>query len=771
MDWLEPTLTWYLTTTLIAVAIAPPVLLAFGHVTDRGASVVRPLGILFTIWPVWLLASIGDGGIAPFSAIALWITVAVIGVGGWTIGVRKQVLSREVLLHLGLVEAGYLVLFAGYLFLRGFVPGVGGPNIIDQEKPMDLMMLSSSMQATSMPPADAWLSGESINYYYLGYTLWAGVAKMIGTTPAIAYNLALATIFAMTAIAVIGTVVNILSRYTSMTVARVGGIAGVLLVLFIGNPWAAWEFLRDPDAQWDMWPFGGIMWNATRIIEVTETTDAISEFPAFSFIFADMHPHLMAMPFAITALAFAWMFVSLPDENSLAARVGRLMMAGIATTALYAMNSWDFPTWFAIVAFGILVSPGFHYLSHRLIGIAFALIVGVLAWSPFITEFEAPVRSGETGFADTVSNIPVIGSVFASIGGYTGERTSVQDYFSIFGFFYPVLIIALLIAFGSSQRDDDDPMVVRLAMISGVILVAIGLLIPAPLVILLGIPMHVGLVIILRSTNVTLELLIAGLATLSFVLTLIPEFFYLLDAFGTRMNTIFKLYLQVWLLSAVATALALVYLWQRASAWRPAQALVALAGIAIVAAGLTYPVVAANQWTQIKNPDRDWEGVDGLAWLQESQAADPATYNALQWLWENADNEDVLLAAGGCAYVAPIGFPSAATGVPSIIGWDNHQRQWRLSDEGINAEIVDRVATVADLFARPTEEVLDEYDVTLLYIGRAELSGVDSPSAEPSPTCAPGPFAETTSPEFPGPGWTEVFSEDGVRILRRDTST
>lgn len=767
MDWFEPTLKWYLTTTLITLAMAPIVILAFRHVHDRGASVVRPLGLLFLIWPVWLLASIGEEGIVPFSGTALWVTAGAVGVTSWVIGIRKQIVNRKTLVHLGLAEAGYLVLFSGYLFLRGFVPGVGGPNIIDQEKPMDLMMLSSSMRATSMPPADAWLSGETINYYYLGYALWAGVGKMIDTTPAITYNLALASIFSMTVVAVVGTVVNFLSRFTPRRVARAGGIAAALLMVFIGNPWAAWEIIRDADAQWNMWPFDGIMWNATRVIDVTETTDAISEFPAFSFIFADLHPHLMTMPYAITALAFAWMFMSLPSENSAIARIGRLAMAGVATTALYAMNSWDFPTWFAIVAFGILVSPGFHYLSHRLIGIVLTLIVGVLAWSPFIVAFETPVQTADTGFADTVRDIPVVGSVFASIGGYTGERTSIQDYFSIFGFFYPILIIALLIAVRSSQQEDDDPMVARLAMVSGIILVAIGILIPAPLVILVGIPMLVGLVVILRSTNVTIELLIAGLATLSFALTLIPEFFYLLDAFGTRMNTIFKLYLQVWLLSAVATALALVYLWNRARRWRPAQGLVALAGAVIILTGLTYPVVAASQWAQIKNPDRDWEGIDGLAWLQESQAADPATYNALQWLWKNADNDDVVLAAGGCAYVAPVGFPSAATGIPAIIGWDNHERQWRLSDEQINTEIVDRVAAIIDLFARPTEELLNEYDVSLLYIGRPELSGV--PGVEPSPTCAPGPFPEATSPEFPGPGWTEVFSEDGVRILRRDT--
>lgn len=767
MDWFEPTLKWYATTTLITIAFAPLVLLIFQHVFDRGASVMRTSGMLLLIWPIWFLASIGDG-VVPYVGITLWIAVAILAVACWAIGMRAGILNRSSLKHIAIAESVHLMVFAAFLALRGFIPAVAGPNIIDQEKPMDLMMLSSSMRATSMPPADAWLSGEPINYYYLGYAMWGGIGNMIGTTPGITYNLAVTSIFAMTVVAVFGTVANILAGFTSTTISRAGGVIGALLIVFIGNPWAAWQIFGDVDAEWEADPFGGVMWNATRIIEITPDIDAISEFPAFSFIFADMHPHLMAMPFTISALAFAWMFASLPERSSRRAHVGRLVIAGISVTALYALNSWDFPTWFAVVALGVLISPGFQTAFQRIVGIGVALVAGIIAWSPFLVKFDAPVRIADSAFADVVGDIPVIGSVLASIGGYTGERTSIVDYFSIFGFFYPVLVVALVLILFFDRNGDNDPLVERLALVSAILLIVIGILLPAPLVILLGIPALAGMVIVLRSGNVTLELVIAGLATLSFVLTLIPEFFYLLDAFGNRMNTIFKLYLQVWVLSGVATALALIWLWQRAAAWRPGTGLVAFVGAAILVTGLTYPVVAGHQWAGFKNRDSDWVGVDGLAWLNESHAADPATYDALQWLWQNGSNDDVILAAGGCAYRAPVGLPSAASGVPSIIGWANHERQWHLGNEALVSTFADRVTAINELFARPTDELLDEYGVTLLYIGRPETSGVEG--LEASPECAPGPFPEATSPEFPGPGWTEVFSEDGVRILRRDSA-
>ncbi len=764
MDTLAPTVLWYFATTAAALAFAPVVMLAFRHVADRGACLVRPLGLLALVWPVWFLASLGDG-VVPFDRWALWTALVTIAIVSWTVGLRFGAVTREGLKHLAIAEAGYLVLFAGFVWLRGYIPAVGGPNIIDQEKPMDLMMLASSMRADSMPPADAWLAGEPINYYYLGYAIWAALGEMIGTTPAIVYNLALVSTVAMTIVAVLGTVANILSRFVSMTAARVGGLLGVALVVGIGNPWAAWHVVQDPAAQWGIWPFDGVMWKATRIIPVSDTEFAISEFPAFSFLFADMHPHVMAMPFAITALGLGWMFITLPVDSSWRSRLPRLMLAGVATVALYAINSWDFPTWFVVVALGILISPGFSDLGQRLGGLAIALVTGLLAWLPFLLAFEAPVRIGDTAFAERVSNIPVIGELLASIGAWTGERTSAGDYLGIFGFFYPVLVVVILVELIGHRDAAGDPIVARLAIITGVAFVVIGVMLPAPVLILAGLPMLAGIVVMLRATNVTLELLAVGLATLAFALTIVPEFFFLLDAFGNRMNTIFKLYLQVWLLSGVATALGLVALWQRARAMRSVQTVVTLIGVAIVLLGLTYPVVAASQWVEVKNPDLDWEGMDALAWLEESDAADPATRAAMEWLWENAGSHDVLLAAGGCAYRAPIGFPAAASGVPTIVGWDNHERQWHLSDPDIMEKLAARITDVNALFADPTDEVLDRYGVTLIYIGRPETQGVAG--IEPSATCAPGPFPNATSPDFPGDGWEEVFSEDGVRILRR----
>ncbi len=59
-----------------------------------------------------------------------------------------------------------------------------------------------------------------------------------------------------------------------------------------------------------------------------------------------------------------------------------------------------------------------------------------------------------------------------------------------------------------------------------------------------------------RKTLLVTDRFAALLALLAFGLIIVPEFFYLRDFFGTRMNTIFKFYYQVWILFSLIAAYA-----------------------------------------------------------------------------------------------------------------------------------------------------------------------------------------------------------------------
>lgn len=779
MDWFKLTLTWYLLTTLATVAIAPLALWLCRGLTDRGASIARPVAALAMIWPIWYLASIGSG-VVPFTTIALWVSLILVGIASWTLAWRTGLIDRTSIKHLLIAEAGFLVFFALFIWFHGY-----GPQLTEQEKPGDLMMLASSMRSHQMPPNDAWMAGSTINYYYLGYVIWAAFAKMAGATPAEAFNLALATIFGMVCVATAGLVGNVAGRWFSERIARIAGILGLCFVVVIGTPWAAFTALGNWSVQWSSFFFQGIGWGSTRVIHDTGPTDQIiSEFPAFSFILGDLHPHLLALPYTITALTLAWALAHRQDADQAgrhrigpydAGLLGRIVLSGAIVGVLYAMNSWDMPTYLLIAAIGLLIGLWQHPVRDRIIGVVILGLSAVIAWLPFYVAFEAPTMQGKGGIAGALQSIPVFGGILASVVGYQGERTSAGEYLSVFGFMWVIALVLIASEFWNRRHSDVeiDSVNQKMALAAAVILIFGSLLIPAPVLALAGLPIVAIVVLIQRDPKLTASNVALGLLGIGFVLTILPEFFYLSDIFNTRMNTIFKIYYQVWLLMAIASAVAVIVIWSTLRALitaRVATIVVSIGTGAIILLGVTYPVVAGKQWLDWRNPTREWSGIDGLAYLNNPTEpyAMPGEYDAIQWLWNDGTKDDVLLAASGCAWRTPVGRPAGASGVPSILGWYDHEQQWHLADPQIYSKMAGRIADVNALFTQPSTELLDKYGVTLIYIGNVEQHG--DPDATAGPTCAKGPFPGASNPSYPGAGWSEVYNAEGVRIYRRDGS-
>ncbi|MGI8485311.1 MAG: DUF2298 domain-containing protein [Thermomicrobiales bacterium] len=774
MDWFNLTLTWYLLTTLVTVAIAPLALWLCRGLTDRGASIARPVAALAIIWPIWYLASIGSG-VVPFTTIALWVSLILVGIASWTLAWRTRLIDRTSINHLVIAEVGFLLFFALFIWFHGY-----GPQITEQEKPGDLMMLASSMRSHQMPPNDAWMASSTINYYYLGYVIWAAFAKMAGATPAEAFNLALATIFGMVCVGAAGLAGNVVGRWFSERIARIAGILGLCFVVVIGTPWAAFTALGNLSEQWTAFFFQGIGWSSTRVIHDVHTVPPdtiISEFPSFSFILADLHPHLLALPYTITALMLAWALAQGGHKGRVyeAGWLGRIVLSGAMVGALYALNSWDLPTYLLIAAIGLLIGLWTHPVRERIIGVVILGLSAVIAWLPFYVAFEAPTMQGKGGITGAMQGIPVFGGILASVVGYQGERTSAGEYLSVFGFMWVIALVLIASEFWNRRHSETviDSLNQKMALAAAVILIFGSLLIPAPVLALAGLPIVAIVVLIQRDPKLTAANVSFGLFGIGFMLTILPEFFYLSDIFNNRMNTIFKIYYQIWLLMAIASAVAVIVIWSTLRALvttRVATIVVTIGTAAIILLGVTYPVIAGKQWLDWRNPAREWSGIDGLAYLNSPNDSYrmPGEYDALQWLWNNGTSDDVLLAASGCSWQAPVGRAAGASGIPSILGWYNHEQQWHLADPEIYSKMTGRIADVNTLFTQPTPELLDKYGVSLIYIGNVEQHG--APNADASAVCAPGPFPGANNPSYPGVGWTEVYNAEGVRIYRRDGS-
>jgi uncharacterized membrane protein len=167
------------------------------------------------------------------------------------------------------------------------------------------------------------------------------------------------------------------------------------------------------------------------------------------------------------------------------------------------------------------------------------------------------------------------------------------------------------------------------------------------------------------------------LALLGLLLTLAPEFVYLQDIFMTRMNTIFKFYFQAWVLWSLAGAWQLC-IWLNhehderhpPARWRP---LVLISSTLLIAVGLIYTVLAVP--ARGREQGTPWT-LDGAAWLQTTQ---PEDYAAIAWLNANVEGAPVIVEAPGDQHRAYIyeGRVSALTGLPTLLGWGGHERQWR----------------------------------------------------------------------------------------------
>ncbi len=384
----------------------------------------------------------------------------------------------------------------------------------------------------------------------------------------------------------------------------------------------------------------GIGWRSTRIIFDNEPHEPITEFPFFSFILSDLHPHLIALPFTIMALAFAWMLLHIDsgvERYHVKSVLPRIAFAGATVGALYGINAWDFPTYLLITVIALLIGLRRRPWVHRVAAVAFLVLVALVCWAPFHAAFTSPTRPADTALADATESIPFLDGIIASVALFEADRTSTAEYLSMFGFMYVPCVALVVSEFWCRRKMPKQPAIRTLPLVMAVVLAAGAVILSAPLLVLLGWPLLACLFLINRDHQVTTTNVVLGVFSVAFVLTLGLEFVYLRDFFDTRMNSVFKIYFQVWLLMSIASAAAVVLLWSRLGRTRLQRGVLAAGMAVILIGGLIYPVVASKQWFDWRSPEREWIGIDGLDYINRTDH--PGEYEAIHWLWNNGTTE------------------------------------------------------------------------------------------------------------------------------------
>jgi uncharacterized membrane protein len=835
---------WWFLSTILALAAFPFVWRLFQRLPDRGLGFTRTIGLLLVGYGYWIGASLQ---ILPnsFGGIALVLLALVALAIYFTRDEGPVILHwlRSNVRTVLVMELIFAVSFVGWAWVRA-----NNPEITGTEKPMELAFVNAILRSDGFPPRDPWLSGYAISYYYFGYVLLSMLIRLTGVTAGVGFNLGNSLWFALVAVGSYSLLYNLCNQAEANKKRHLSAFLGPIFTLISGNLGGFLEFLHSRHVFWQVsaegvfqsrfWTWLGLenlenapvgppswvpqrylwWWRSSRVIRdlnlrgVPIGTQSIDEFPFFSFLLADNHPHLLALPVVLLALGFTMqMFFKSPEKDlggkspsirfedirpwippfivvlilsvliqilssigvdrsiqevlvSILSRMllvfglflggfviykvwlrhlptsldrGELVFGAWLFGALAFLNTWDLPIYLCVVALILVwqfrkLGP-LGSLKSIVPTLTSLLFLGILFYLPWYPTFASqaggilphllqPTRFPHFLVMFGPSLLPI--SIWLLIRMIA--KWSRVEWRWLFGLTIGIPLTLLLLSWGLA-------VVILLSGAGGFSLdtiygtlgvATLDELIQATLSIRLGgswTALYLGgliasAVVLLRrrwqvKQNSDPQVWVTIAIVIGALLILGPEFFYLRDQFGLRMNTIFKFYFAAWILWSTAAGYLLVDLWRKRSLrWMPVQVI----AIIPLLMGLVFPVLSVWTKTQQFQPTygRNLDGSMHPSYMSNEDR------DAINWI--NAYLADGVIAeavGGSYTYYTRV---STHTGFPTVLGWPGHEGQWR----GGYLEQGSRQDDIRQLYQSPdwetTREILDRYSIDYVFIGDLE---------------------------------------------------
>lgn len=787
------TIVWYLTLFLLSLLFLPSVLTIFRKLPDRGYPLARIISLLAVGWAAWLLASLK---LAAFTRVTILLVLVIFALVNVLLAVKRWSEFS------GFIKANWRNLLAveglfAVVFVHGVLLRLGNPDLwqpwMGGEKPMNFAIFNSVLKSVYFPPANPWLSGYYLNYYYYGYVLEAIPTKLLGIMPSFAYNLILPTWFAMSGVGAFCVAYNLTVKLLTghngegdttgkpkfARLAWIAGLSAVVLMLFLGNLYQVrklWEELpavapieqaedltgasrliaaisgagqvindlADLPGSKSSWYFEASRPILNGVDEGSETP--IAEFPLFTYLYGDMHPHLLVMPIWFAALAWLLLFfVPNGERRPWLDRILFWAAGGLVLGVFRGAHTWDYVT---LLGLAIVAAGWTSWLAYRQVNrqalMDFAIKIALLLALTVVMYFP-------------------VGQWF--ITGYTtvilwkGSRTPLGDYLIVHGLFLFILVSFLLVESGSwisgrtarlkANRFEiiipDIRLWIRWAVYIGLaaVLAYFSYKVVPVLVLVIPLLFWVGLIFFKKGQSTFKQILLALFAA-GLAITVLVEV-VTLKGDAARMNTVFRFYMQVWTIFSVTSGAMLGYLFNRWHGWRPAWRwswTIALALLVLGAAA--YPLTAIparynDRWPKIFDPPVTLNGMDFM--LGESANVkgerDPAAgavyndsekllhlgydYDGIRFMQENVSGTPTIVEGIHGEY-RWTGRYSVYTGLPAVASWSWHVRQHNSLMDGA---IVDRRIEEVKTFYETTDlatalAFLERYQVEYVILGDME---------------------------------------------------
>ena len=778
---------WYLTLSLLGWVVYPLTRQVFAGLDDRGYPLSRAFGLLLLSYFVWLLGSVR----VPFqrwtiSAVfgALLLISLAFALLDWQ-GLRQEFRLRKK--QFLWVEILFLAFFLIDLLIR-----LGNPDLWHPwkggEKPMDFAYFNAVLKSTSFPPYDPWYAGGYLNYYYYGFVLMGVIVKWLGIVPAIAYNLILPTTFSLIGVGAFSLGWNLVARRRlsdplsgkpNFTLSWIGGISAALGMAVLGNLgtlrmilngyqklaapggniegasllsraiWTVQGFIEVLKGMNLPYSLGDWYWIPSRAIPAPNDVEPITEFPFFTVLYADPHAHLFALPLALLTLAFALSILLMPQVRLKLQSAARLLIGGLLIGVLRPTNYSDYYPYL------VLVSTIVAYRLLRPLVMGEVQEEGRMAdklkrWLPIVGE--AALGVGLLVIASNLLFYPFtrwLGWGYSKINLWHGTHTPSLSYLVHWGLF--LFVIVSWLVWESIDWMANTPLSAARKLKPALPWVGYGLILLVAVIIGLRVWLEVAIawmalplavwagLLILRRDQPEEKRFVLFLVGTGLMVTLMVEIVVVAGDIG-RMNTVFKFYLQVWTMFAVAAGAALGWLTPQLLSWRDKWGnLWKSVFLFLVLSAALYPLTATTAKIKDRMSEAAPHTLDGMAFMAYSRYTDSwgemdlsQDYRAILWMQDHIQGSPVIVEANLRDLYRWGSRFSIYTGLPGVVGWEWHQQQQRtlLPANWVTERIEEIEAFYRTLDLQAAANFLQKYQVRYIIVGQQERGKYPGPGLD-----------------------------------------